>query len=171
MLNQLQEGRVATLHMPIHRDDDVIMIAIRYMYGISISDTDDDFMSSFSGFAELAGVAGRLEITGLAELALETACRIVDSCLDDPVELGDFLQSLDVDHEICHSAPSHARFTLRFMMENLNKLRNQPLFRKECSELQMKAVNVVSFVAENPELAINFVKFVAEMQGGTKKSK
>lgn len=159
------------MHMPIHRDDDVIMIAIRYMYGISISDTDDDFMSSFRWLAMLAGVADRYEIMGLANFTLETACRIVDARLDDPDELDGFLASLHVSHEICHSAPSHASFTLSFMIKNLNKLRNRPIFRKQCSELPMKAVNVVNYVAEYPELAVNFVKFVAEMQSGTKKSK
>jgi hypothetical protein len=153
--------------MPSHPDDDVISLAIQYMYGFGITDLEQEYMCDFHLFPRLAATAERYEVIGMAEFTFETACRIVDDRLDHPAELDEFLGSVDVNEEICHPDPSHARFTLRFLMKNLAKLRTQSIFRKLCSELQMKAVGVVKFVAENPKLAVDFVKFVAEIQTGT----
>jgi hypothetical protein len=159
------------LQMPAHPDDEVKSAAIQYMYGIGIADkqsfaVDPDL---FDGFPKLAGVAERYEIAGLAEFSFETACRLLDSKLDHPISLACFLSR--IQGHIHYINPTYTRFTLRFLIENLTKLRNKPAFRKLCSDLLMTAVGVVSFVAENPEMAADFVKLVAEIQSGTEKSK
>jgi hypothetical protein len=162
------------LQMPAHPDDEVISAAIQYMYGIGTADKQSFAVDPalFGGFPELAGVAERYEIAGLAEYSFETACRLLDSKLDHPMSLACFLSNmLNIQGHIRHSHPTHIRFTLRFLIENLTKLRNKPAFRKLCSGLLMTAVGVVSFVAENPELAADFVKLVAEIQSGVEKSK
>jgi hypothetical protein len=157
--------------MPKHPDDGVILLAIQYMYGIGISEVMADDVCDFHWFPKLAATAERYEITGLAEFSFEIACRIFDDRLDDPVELEEFLETLDVHGEICHPDPSHAKFTLRFMTENLMKLRNKPVCRELCSRVPTTAVSVVNFVANNPRLAVQFVKFVAETKMDMEKSK
>ena len=172
VLSLLQQGKIATLLMPNHRDDRVMFLAIQYMYGIGLADIEEGgYMCGFHWFAMLAATAERYEIAGLAEYSFETACRIMDDLSDDPFEVCDFFEGFSVNDEICHSDPSHTRFALRFLMENLAKLRDIPAFQEVCSGLPMIAVGVVNFVAENPKLAVDFVKFVAELQTGTEVSK
>jgi hypothetical protein len=120
--------------------------AIRYMYGFEFLGEDLD---SLEAFAQLGAAAQKYEIAGLPELILTAASRVLDDCIRDEADLGEFLY---LGSLILQDSGKGQLFScaVKIIGDNITKLRKHAVFQE--------------LLREEPELAIALVNLLSERQ-------